>query len=138
MALDIKKVEYFNTIVEGHVGDGSVMLSVFANVGISWYAFKAVPVERGRTRFSLFPNDSEKMVDAAKKAGVDLDGPHPAMLIKGGDEAGALADIYKKLALADIFVKEATGIADINNGYGVVLYFKSEECEKAHAVLERY
>ena len=137
MALEIKKVDYFDTVVEGHVGDGSVMLSVFANVGISWYAFKAVPVDRGRTRFILFPNDREKMVFAAEKSAIELDGPSPAILIKGGDEAGALAEIYKKLALADIVVQEASGIADINNGYGVVLYFTNDDCEKALAILER-
>ncbi len=137
MALEIKKVEYFNTTVEGHVGDGSIMLSIFADVGISWLAFKAVPVEQGRTRFNLFPDDREKMVDQAKKSGVVIDGPHSAILIKGGDEPGALADIYKKLSLASIHVNEASGIADIHGGYGVILYFTNEDCEKAYAVLDR-
>jgi hypothetical protein len=137
MALEIKKVEYFDTIIEGHVGDGSIMLSVFADVGISWLAFKAVPYEHSHIRFSLFPDDREKMVDQASKSGVELDGPHSAILIKGGDEPGALADIYKKLTLADIHVNEASGIADINGGYGVILYFSNEDCEKALAVLER-
>jgi hypothetical protein len=137
MSLEIKKVEYFNTVVEGHVGDGSTMLSVFADVGISWYAFKAVPGEHGRTRFSLFPNDNGKMVDAARESSIEIEGPHSAILIKGGDEPGALADIYKKLSLADIQVDEASGIADINRGYGVILYFTNEDCEKVLAVLER-
>ncbi len=137
MALEIKKVEYFNTTVEGHVGDGSIMLSIFAGVGISWLAFKAVPVEQGRTRFSLFPDDREKMVDQAKKSGVVIDGPLSAILVKGGDEPGALADIYIKLSLANIHVNEASGIADVNGGYGVLLYFTNEDCKKAITVLDR-
>ena len=137
MALEIKRVEYYNTIVEGHAGDGTKMLSVFANIGVSWLAFKAVPLDLGRTRFSLFPNDGVKMTDGAKKADVELDGPHSALLIKDDDESGALADIYKKLSQADIHINESSGIADINRGYGVILYLSSEDCEKAMAVLER-
>jgi hypothetical protein len=30
MALEIKKTEYYNITVEGHVGEGSKLLSVFA------------------------------------------------------------------------------------------------------------
>ena len=136
MALDIKSVEYYNLTVQGHVVQGSKALSVFANIGISWFAFKAVPVEPMCTRFTLFPNDSRKMTEGAKQAGLELDGPHSALLIQGEDESGALADIYEKLSRAGIDVTEASGIADIKGGYGVVLYLKQEDCEKAVAALE--
>ncbi|MBN1799705.1 MAG: hypothetical protein JW822_14105 [Spirochaetales bacterium] len=81
-----------------------------------------------RTRFSLFPDDSLKMKHGAEKAGLNLDGPHSSLLIKGyDDESGALADIYEKLSQADIDVYESSGIADIKGSYGVVLYLKHEE-----------
>ena len=70
MSLDIKKVEYYNITVDGHAGEGSKLLSVFAGVGVNLLAFKAVPVEHMRTRFSLFPDDGLKMTDGAKKAGL--------------------------------------------------------------------
>lgn len=137
MSLDIKKVEYYNITVDGHAGEGSKLLSVFAGVGVNLLAFKAVPVEHMRTRFSLFPDDGLKMTDGAKKAGLTLDGPHSALLIKGyDDESGALAGIYEKLSQADINVYESSGIANIKGSYGVVLYFKQEDCEKAVAALE--
>jgi hypothetical protein len=136
MALDIKQVEYYNVTVDGHVGEGSKLLSVFADVGISWFAFKAVPVGIKRTQFTLFPNDGSKMTDAAKKAGLTLDGPYAALIVEGGDESGALADIYETLAQADIDVYEATGIANIKDSYGVVLYLKQEDCARAMAVLK--
>lgn len=137
MAFDIKRVEYYNTTVEGQAGEASKLLSVFAGVGVSLLAFKAVLLEPGRTRFTLFPNDGVKMTDGAKKAGLKLDGPYSALLIEGDDESGALADIYEKLSQADIHVDESSGIADIKGGYGVVLYLKPEDCEKAAAALER-
>lgn len=136
MALDIKKVEYYHTTVEGHAGEASKLLSLFAGAGVNLLAFKAVPGGPGQTQFTLFPNDGSKMTEGAKKAGLPLDGPHPAVLIKDDDESGALADIYKKLAQAGIRVNESSGIADINGGYGVILYLEPEDCEKAVAALE--
>jgi D-Tyr-tRNAtyr deacylase len=137
MALVIKRVEYYNVTVEDQAGAGSKLLSLFAGVGVSWLAFKAVPLEPRCTRFTLFPDDGSKMTAGAKKAGLELDGPHSALLIQGDDESGALADIYEKLAQAEIHVNESSGIADINGGYGVLLYLKQEDCEKAVAALER-
>jgi hypothetical protein len=136
MAFDIQRVEYYNITVEGHAGEGSKLLSVFAGVGVNLLAFKAVPVEPMRTQFTLFPDDGLKMNDGAKKAGLNLDGPHSALLIQGDDESGALADIYEKLSQADIHVYESSGIANIKGGYGVILYVKPEECEKAIAALK--
>ncbi len=135
MTLDIRKVEYYNITVEGHVGEGAKLLSVFAGVGVNLLAFKAISLEPRRTRFTLFPKDGSKMTAGAKKAGLDLDGPYSALLIQGDDESGALADIYEKLSQADITVSESSGIADIKGGYGVVLYLKQEDCEKAAAAL---
>jgi hypothetical protein len=137
MAFGIKRVEYCYITVGGHVGEGSKMLSVFAGVGINLLAFEAVPLGPMRNQFTLFPDDGLKMTDGAKKAGLTLDGPHSALLIKGdNDESGALAGIYEKLSQADINVYASNGIADIKGGYGVILYFKQQDYEKAVAALE--
>src|SRR5512145_3529006 len=122
MALGIKIVESYNVTVEDHAGEGAKLLAVFADVGISWLAFKAVSLETGYAQFTLFPNDGLKMIETAKKAGLKLAGPHSALLIEGDDESGALADIFEKLAQAGIQVHESSGIADIKGGYGVLLY----------------
>ena len=136
MAFDIKKTEYYIITVEGHVGEGFKLLSVFAGVGVNLLAFKAVPLAPGHTQFTLFPDDGLKMSAGAKKAGLNLDGPHAALLIQGDDESGALADIYAKLAQAEIKVYESSGIANIQGRYGVVLYVEPAECDKALAALE--
>jgi hypothetical protein len=136
MALAIKRVEYYNITVADHAGDGSKLLALFAGAGVNLLAFKAVPLEPLRTRFTLFPDDGSKMIAGAKKAGLELDGPHSALLIQGDDESGALADIYEKLAQAKISVNESSGIAAIKGGYGVILYLEQADCEKAAAALE--
>lgn len=137
MALKIQKAAYYSTTVEGHVGEGSKLLSVFADAGVNLLAYKAVALEPNRTQFTLFPDDGVKMTGGAKRAGLKLDGPHSALILKGeNDESGELADIYEKLSQAGIPVHESSGIADIKGSYGVILYLKQEDCERAMAALE--
>jgi hypothetical protein len=135
MSLKIEQIEYYNIEVNDHVADGSKILSIIAAADVSFHAFKAISLAPGLTRFSLFPKDSGKMTDAAEKAGLTMDGPHDGLLIKGDEKTGALADIYLKLSQANIQVLESSGIADINNGYGVLLYLNKEDCKKALAAL---
>lgn len=132
MALEVKKVAYYDITVDGHAGEGSKLLAAVAGFGVNLLAFKAVPVEPARTRFSLFPDDGSKLSDGAKKAGLNMAGPYNALLVKGyDDESGALADIYAKLSRANIGICESSGIANIKGSYGVVLYLKQEDCGKA-------
>ena len=136
MALDILQVEYFNITVEDQITNASKLLSTIADAGVDFHAFKAIPVKPNRTQFTLFVKDSSKMTDGARKSGLKLDGPYFALLIKGDEKSGALADIYRKLSQAGIQIGEAYGIADINAGYGVILYLKQEDCGKAMTVLK--
>jgi hypothetical protein len=136
MALDIMQIEYYNIMVQDQITNASKILSTIAGAGVDFHAFKAIPVKPNKTQFTLFAKDNSKMTDGAKKSGLKFDGPYSALLIKGDEKSGALADIYKKLSQAGIQVDEACGIADINTGYGVILYIKQEDCGKAIAALE--
>jgi hypothetical protein len=137
MALDINKAEYFNITVEGNAAEGFKLLSVFAGAGVNLLAFKAVPVENRLTKFTLFPDDSSKMKNGAKKAGLKLDGPHTALIVKGyDDKSGECSNVHEKLARAGIDVYESSGIANINGSWAIVLYIKQEDCKKAIAALE--
>jgi len=136
MAFNILQVEFYNVTVPGQITEASNLISTIAAAGVDFHAFKAIPVELDRTRFTFFAKDSSKITKGAKRAGLKLDGPYSALLIKGDEEAGALADIYEKLSKAGIQVDEASGIADINAGYGVLLYMKREDCDKAMTVLK--
>jgi hypothetical protein len=131
MTYDIRKVEYYYITVDNQTGEEYKLLSQVAGFGISLLAFTAVPQGPSRTRFALFSNDRAKMREGAKKTGLPVDGPHPALIIQGEDVAGALAGIYEKLSMAHINAYASSGIADINGRYGVVLYFSREDYEKA-------
>lgn len=136
MASELLQIEYYNITVNGQITEASNLLAVIAAAGVDFHAFKAIPLESNRTQFTLFAKDSSKLTGGAKKSGLELDGPYPALLIKGDEKAGALAEIYKKLSQAGIQVNEASGIADINAGYGVILYLNPEDCGKAVTTLD--
>jgi hypothetical protein len=129
------KVEYYNITVQGHIAEGSRLLTTIADAGVDFLAYKAISLERNRTQFTLFPIEGSKMTAGAMKAGLKLDGPHAAIIITGDEKPGALAEIYRKLSHAGIRVAESSGMAHINGGYGVVLYLKQADCDKAMAAL---
>ena len=49
---------------------------------------------------------------SAKQAGLVMDGPHPALLVRGDDELGALAEVHMKLYTAKVNVYASSGVAD--------------------------
>lgn len=136
MALDIMKIDYYNITIDGQITSASKLLSTIVDAGVDFHAFKAIPIKPNQTQFTLFAKDTSQMTEGAKRSGLNLDGPYAALLIKGDEKTGALADIYKKLSRAGIQVEEACGIADINAGYGVILYLGAEDCARALTVLK--
>ena len=135
MAVEVKRVEYYNVTVHGHVAEASELLTTIADAGVDFLAYKAIPLEPKRTQFTLFPVDGSTMTAGAIRAGINLDGPYSAVMITGDEKPGALAEIYRRLLQAGIQVEESSGIAHINGGYGVVLHLKQEDCDGAMAAL---
>ena len=86
----------------------------------------------------MVPDDSSKMSMGAKNAGLEIDGPYSAVLVKGyGDEPGECAMVHERLALAGVHVTESSGIADLKDSYGIILYIKQEDLEKALTALKK-
>ncbi len=72
----------------------------------------------------------------AGNAGLALDGPHPALLVQGDDELGALAGVHERLYEANVNVYASSGVADGGGSYGYVVYVRPEDFEKAAGVFE--
>lgn len=134
MSYKIRCVEYFNLLVTDAPGDAFGLLTVLADLGVNLLAFTGVP-EGSHLQLRLFPEDASTLTTAAAKAGLGLDGPHPALLVQGDDHLGAIAKIHEQLAGADVDVFAATGVTDGKGSYGYVLYVRPEEVERAVDVL---
>jgi hypothetical protein len=136
MATSIRSVEYYHTTVRDRPGEGFRILSRLAEMGVELLAFSAVPLGPLYTQLTVFPADSGKLAREGARAGLKLDGPHPALLAQGDDVLGALAGIYERLAAAGVNVYASTGVTDGRGGFGQVFYVRPEEYERARAALE--
>ena len=136
MALTIRKSEYFYTTVVDQPGEAYKILTQLEEIGINLLAFTAIPMGPERTQFTIFPEDKNMLIEAAREAKFTLDGPHPAILVQGDDELGALTDIHNKLYRANINVYASNGVTDGKGSFGYVLYIKPEEYERAADALE--
>lgn len=124
MAYRIQRSNYFYTTVEDQPGEAYKLLTQLAGLGINLLAFSAVPIGPNRTQLALFPADEEKFLAESKLAGIGLDGPHPALLVQGDDELGALAEIHEKLYQANVNVYAANGVTDGQGSYGYIIHVR--------------
>jgi hypothetical protein len=136
MAFRIQRVSYFYTTVEDRPGEAYKLLNMLADIGINLLAFNAVPVGPLRTQLTLFPDDPQKLVAEARKAGIHLDGPHSALLAQGDDELGALAGIHEMLFQANVNVFASNCVTDGSGSYGYVIYVRPEEYDRATEALK--
>jgi hypothetical protein len=136
MAYSIRRVDYFYTTIEDEPGEAYDLLIQLARLGINMLAFNGMPLGPDRVQLAMFPEDPHRLVDAAKKAGFALDGPHRAILVQGDDELGALAGIHAKLRDANVDVFASTAVTDGRGAYGYLLYVRPDEYERATVALE--
>jgi hypothetical protein len=118
-------------MIQDQPGEAYKLLSQLAGLGINLLAFSGVPLGPTHTQLTLFPEDTLKMKNAANRAGLTLDGPHPALLVQGDDELGALAGIHVRLHEASVNVYASSGVSDGRGSYGYVIYVRPEEYERA-------
>jgi len=135
MAHSIRRVDYFYTSVKDRPGEAYKLLAQMAEMGLNMLAFTAVPVGPTHTQLTLFPEDTGKLAAAAQRAGMTVDGPHPAFLVQGDDELGALAEIHQELFRANVNIYASTGVTDGRGKYGYLVYVRPEEYERAAAAL---
>ena len=131
MSIQIRRIDYFYTTAKDQPGEASKLLSLLAGLGVNLVSFTAIPISPTRTQLTLFPEDSGRLCCEAGKAGVDLDGPYPAILVQGDDELGALAEIHQRLFEAGVNVFASTGVSDGRGAFGYVVYVRPEDYDAA-------
>jgi len=131
----IRRVDYFSTTIRDRPGEGYKLLAQLAEMGLNLVAFTAVPVGPTHTQLTLFPEDSGKMEAAAQRAGMKLDGPHPAFLVQGDDKLGALSEIHQELYRADVNIYASSGVTDGRGTFGYLIYVRPEDFQRAAEAL---
>jgi len=135
MAFHVRRIDYFSTTVRDDPGEAYKLLATLANLGVNLLAFTAVPIGPLHTQLTIFPEDSAKLTNEANRHRLVLDGPHPALLVQGDDELGALAELHMKLTRASVNVYASTGVADGRGSFGYVIYVRPEQYNLAVGAL---
>lgn len=135
MATHISRVEYFYCNVHDQPGEAHRLLSRLGGSGVNLLAFNAIPMGFDQTQLMLFPERAADLARVAETEGLVLDGPQYALLIRGDDELGALANIHRKLADAGVNVSAACGITDQQGGFGYIVYISADDFASATAAL---
>lgn len=135
MPYRIRRVDYFYATVRDEPGAAYRILSQLAGLGVNLLAFTAVPIGPMRAQLALFPEEPQRLATVAHQAGLTLDGPHPALLVQGDDELGALAALHKRLFDAGVDVYAASGVTDGRGTFGYVIYLREGQLDLAIAAL---
>ena len=131
MSYKIRKLNYYYAITQDKPGEAHKILSILADVGVNQLAFNTMQMGPERAQITLFPEDESLLLNVAKKAGLNLDGPYNAILVQGTDEMGALVEIHEKLHNANINIASSTAIADGSGSYGYLIYVRPDDYDKA-------
>lgn len=131
MSYKIRKLNYYYAITQDKPGEAYKILSILADVGVNQLAFNAMQMGPERAQITLFPEDEALLLNVAKKAGLNLDGPYNAILVQGTDEMGALVEVHEKLHNANINIASSTAIADGSGSYGYLIYVRPDDYDKA-------
>jgi len=136
MAHKIRRIDYYYTQVRDEPGEAYRLLSILAQLGINLIAFTVIPIGKGSAQLTLFPEDRLTLETKAGQAGLKLDGPYPAILVRGDDELGALTEIHERLYHAGVNIFASNGITDGSGSYCYLVYVRPEEYKKASEALE--
>jgi hypothetical protein len=135
MQRNIKRVEYFHATVRDEPGEAYRFLERLSAAGVNLLAFHAVPAGLEQMQLMLFPESSELLGRVAAERGLELLGPHDALMIQGDDELGALADVHRLLFDAGVNVAASSGLSDGRGGYGYLIYVSDGDVAAAASAL---
>jgi len=132
----IRKINYFYTSVRDESGEGFRFLSRLAARNVDLMALTAVPTGPDKAQLTLFPTNTESLIEAARQEKITLDGPYSAILVQGADHIGAFADVLSKLAAININVFSAHGMTDGRGGFGYIVYLRPSDIDRALKALD--
>jgi hypothetical protein len=127
----VRRVDYFYLTIDDAPGEGYKVLAELAKLGVNMLAFTGVPVGPQRIQLTVFPDDDGKFTAATRQIRLTADGPHPALLVQGDDELGALADVHERLHAAEVNVYASHGVTDGHGTFGYVLYVRPDRYDQA-------
>ncbi len=134
MADTVRKAQYFYITAPDKPGEGARALRTLAEAGVNLVAFSGFPAGR-RSQLDFVPEDPAAFRAAAKKAKWKVTGPKAAFVVEGEDRPGAVAEILGRLADANVNVTATDAVCAGAGRFGVLLWVKPRDVNRAAKAL---
>ncbi|MDQ7800301.1 MAG: hypothetical protein QN188_01960 [Armatimonadota bacterium] len=135
MADVVRRVEYQYVVVPDRPGEGLRVLAALQRAGVNLLAYLGFPVEGGRAQLDLVAENPDALRRVAAQEGWQLSAPKQAFLVQGDDRVGAAGEHIRKLSEAGINITAAAATAAGAGRYGMILWVKAEDYERAAQIL---
>lgn len=135
MADRVKKVNYVYATVPHRAGQGAKILGALREAGVNLLAYSGFPAGQGKAQIDLIPDDMAALKRVAKENGWSLSDTKKGFLIQGSDTIGAVHKHIDKLGQNGINVTAADAVAAGGDRYGMILWVKPKDYNKAARVL---
>jgi hypothetical protein len=132
---EIRRIDYYYTSVPDKPGEGARILAALHGAGVNLIGVSAFPHGARRSQLDLIPEDSPTFAKAARAAGLKLSTKKSGFLIQGEDRPGAVADVVKKLAEANVNVTSVQTFCAGSSRYGGMLWVMPTDLRKAAKAL---
>ena len=132
---DIRQIDYYYMSVPDKPGEGARILAALHDAGVNLVGVSAFPHGARRSQLDLIPEDGAAFVKAARSAKLKLSAKKSGFLIQGEDRPGAVADLVKRLAEANINVTSVQVFCAGSGRYGGMLWVKAPDRRKAAKAL---
>lgn len=138
MAYRVLKVNYCKMTVPSRAGQGEKILKAISDAGINMLAFTGFPAGGGKAQVDFVVDRVAPLNRLAKKEGWRLGKPRKAFLVQGSDELGAVHKVIKRLADAKINIVAVDAAAAGKGRYGMIMWVKPKDYQKASRALNAH
>ncbi len=135
MADQVKKVNYVYLTVPNRTGYGARVLGELKEAGVNLLAYSGFPGKRGKAQLDLIPENMAALRRFAQRKEWKISKIKKGFMIQGKDEVGAVHRHINKLAAEKINITAADAVAAGKNRYGMILWVKPKDYNRAAKVL---
>ena len=135
MADRVRKVNYCYVRVTSRAGQGASVLSTLRAEGVNLLAFSGFPAKGGKSQLDLIPEDMTALRRVARENGWRLSKVKKGFVITGSDVVGAVQRHIDRLAGSRINITAADAVMAGKGRYGMILWVKPKDYNRAARVL---
>lgn len=135
MADRVKKINYCYLTVPNRAGQGARVLGALREAGVNLFAYSGFPGKGAKAQLDIVPENMAEVRRVARKNGWRLSKVKKGFLIQGNDQVGAAHRHIARLGAKKINITAADAVAAGKRRYGMILWVKPKDYNRAARAL---